>query len=331
MLANITLYWFTGAIGSSFWPYYARAARPVADPRRARRSTCRRATPSSRARSCGRRARWPTRTVKGVATVLRRAVAILDVGGTGEGLLRRHAGVAGRGPRAVSPFVGRERELALLHDHLAAARGGQGQVVGLVGAPGMGKTRLLTEFCRRGAWQPGDGVCGAVSVVRPGHPVPAGARPRAAGLRARGGRRAGGAHGRRPAAAAREWHDGGGRRGPAAPAPGPPGGPGVPGAAESRGAAGPDLCAPAAPGPGRGAAAAPRPGGGEPALDRPHLGGLAGVAGGAAGGGGGAAPGDLSAGLSARLGGARGGDAGRRCRPCAPRTAGRWCRRCWAP
>jgi microsomal epoxide hydrolase len=24
MLANIALYWFTGAIGSSFWPYYAR-------------------------------------------------------------------------------------------------------------------------------------------------------------------------------------------------------------------------------------------------------------------------------------------------------------------
>jgi class 3 adenylate cyclase len=65
-----------------------------------------------------------------------------------QGLLRRHAGVAGRGPRAWSPFVGRERELALLQDHLAAAVGGQGQVVGLVGAPGMGKTRLLTEFCR---------------------------------------------------------------------------------------------------------------------------------------------------------------------------------------
>ena len=72
-----------------------------------------------------------------------------------QGHLRRHAGVAGRGPRAVSPFVGRERELALLQDHLAAARGGQGQVVGLVGAPGMGKTRLLTEFCRR---VPGDQV-----------------------------------------------------------------------------------------------------------------------------------------------------------------------------
>ncbi|HZM36639.1 MAG TPA: alpha/beta fold hydrolase [Burkholderiales bacterium] len=28
MLANISLYWFTGAIGSSFWPYYARMHRP---------------------------------------------------------------------------------------------------------------------------------------------------------------------------------------------------------------------------------------------------------------------------------------------------------------
>ena len=66
-----------------------------------------------------------------------------------QGLLRRHAGVTGRGLRAASPFVGRERELALLHDCLAAVRTGQGQVVGLVGEPGMGKTRLLTEFCRR--------------------------------------------------------------------------------------------------------------------------------------------------------------------------------------
>ena len=24
LLANVSLYWFTGAIGSSFWPYYAR-------------------------------------------------------------------------------------------------------------------------------------------------------------------------------------------------------------------------------------------------------------------------------------------------------------------
>jgi pimeloyl-ACP methyl ester carboxylesterase len=28
ILANLSLYWFTGAIGSSFWPYYARLHRP---------------------------------------------------------------------------------------------------------------------------------------------------------------------------------------------------------------------------------------------------------------------------------------------------------------
>jgi microsomal epoxide hydrolase len=28
MLANITLYWASGAIGSSFWPYYARMHGP---------------------------------------------------------------------------------------------------------------------------------------------------------------------------------------------------------------------------------------------------------------------------------------------------------------
>jgi DNA-binding winged helix-turn-helix (wHTH) protein/tetratricopeptide (TPR) repeat protein len=66
-----------------------------------------------------------------------------------QGLLRRRAGVAGQGPRAPSPFVGRARELALLQDHLALAMAGQGQVVGVVGEPGMGKTRLLAEFCRR--------------------------------------------------------------------------------------------------------------------------------------------------------------------------------------
>ena len=71
-----------------------------------------------------------------------------------QGLMPRHAGVTGRGLRGLTPFVGRERELALLQDHLAAAMAGQGQVVGLVGEPGMGKTRLLTEFCRRLAGQP---------------------------------------------------------------------------------------------------------------------------------------------------------------------------------
>src|SRR6266540_1144828 len=66
-----------------------------------------------------------------------------------EGLRQRRAGVPQRPPRSASPFVGRQRELALLHDRLEAVRTGEGQVVSLVGPPGIGKTRLLTEFgCR---------------------------------------------------------------------------------------------------------------------------------------------------------------------------------------
>jgi class 3 adenylate cyclase/tetratricopeptide (TPR) repeat protein len=48
----------------------------------------------------------------------------------------------------LSPFVGREREFASLEDALAEAEGGQGRIVGLVGEPGIGKTRLLGEFTR---------------------------------------------------------------------------------------------------------------------------------------------------------------------------------------
>jgi tetratricopeptide (TPR) repeat protein len=50
--------------------------------------------------------------------------------------------------RSLSRFVGRERELVSLHEHLAQVEGGQGQVVGIVGELGMGKSRLLAEFCR---------------------------------------------------------------------------------------------------------------------------------------------------------------------------------------
>ncbi len=37
MLTDITLYWVTGAIGSSFWPYYARMHGPWPIPEGARR------------------------------------------------------------------------------------------------------------------------------------------------------------------------------------------------------------------------------------------------------------------------------------------------------
>src|SRR5262245_3090654 len=46
----------------------------------------------------------------------------------------------------VSPFVGRAVELEALHEALARARAGRGQAVGILGEPGIGKSRLLTEF-----------------------------------------------------------------------------------------------------------------------------------------------------------------------------------------
>jgi class 3 adenylate cyclase/tetratricopeptide (TPR) repeat protein len=59
-----------------------------------------------------------------------------------------------------SPFVGRDTELALLLARLARVELGHGQVVALVGEPGMGKSRLLSEFrqqvrTRQGAYLQG--------------------------------------------------------------------------------------------------------------------------------------------------------------------------------
>lgn len=64
------------------------------------------------------------------------------------GMRRYRAGVPELHTRNLSRFVGRAREPALLHERLAYATQGQGQVVGLVGEPGMGKSRLLYEFAQ---------------------------------------------------------------------------------------------------------------------------------------------------------------------------------------
>ena len=53
---------------------------------------------------------------------------------------------AGRQRPTRSPLVGRDRELMLLDAILDQVKAGRGQVVSLVGAPGMGKSRLLDEF-----------------------------------------------------------------------------------------------------------------------------------------------------------------------------------------
>jgi class 3 adenylate cyclase/DNA-binding winged helix-turn-helix (wHTH) protein/predicted ATPase len=51
-----------------------------------------------------------------------------------------------RWEQVLSPFVGRERELATLHALLAQVETGRGQVVGVVGEAGIGKSRLIYEF-----------------------------------------------------------------------------------------------------------------------------------------------------------------------------------------
>jgi class 3 adenylate cyclase len=63
------------------------------------------------------------------------------------GLRHRRGGVVGRGSGVLSPFEGRDQDIALLQARLAQAVRGQGQVVGIAGEPGIGKSRLLAGGC----------------------------------------------------------------------------------------------------------------------------------------------------------------------------------------
>src|SRR5436309_15127596 len=62
----------------------------------------------------------------------------------GAGPLRTRLQVALR--RGVTRFVGRQRELEQLQQALIHATAGHGQIVGVMGEPGLGKSRLLYEF-----------------------------------------------------------------------------------------------------------------------------------------------------------------------------------------
>src|SRR5207244_2879821 len=53
----------------------------------------------------------------------------------------------GSEPRGAA-LLGRRHDLQLLEAHLAATLTGRGQVVGIVGDAGIGKSRVVTEFCR---------------------------------------------------------------------------------------------------------------------------------------------------------------------------------------
>ncbi len=64
------------------------------------------------------------------------------------GLGPRRSASEGLSRRRLSPFVGRERELATFDELLGRVERGHGAAVGILGEPGMGKSRLLLELRR---------------------------------------------------------------------------------------------------------------------------------------------------------------------------------------
>jgi class 3 adenylate cyclase len=69
-------------------------------------------------------------------------VEVSELVGAGPARTRLQAFAA----RGLTPFVGRQTELAALHQALERAGAGHGQVVAVIGEPGVGKTRLFHEF-----------------------------------------------------------------------------------------------------------------------------------------------------------------------------------------
>jgi class 3 adenylate cyclase/predicted ATPase len=78
--------------------------------------------------------------VKGLAA----PVEVFELIGA-ESTRRRSQGAAARG---LTRFVGRQHELETLRQALEQAEAGHGQVVAVIGEPGVGKTRLFYEFTR---------------------------------------------------------------------------------------------------------------------------------------------------------------------------------------
>jgi class 3 adenylate cyclase/tetratricopeptide (TPR) repeat protein len=75
--------------------------------------------------------------------------------------------------RGLTPYIGREREFRILDECFELARTGHGQVVFVVGEPGIGKSRLLYEFRHRlgdkATWL--EGRCMSFGRSIPLHPV----------------------------------------------------------------------------------------------------------------------------------------------------------------
>jgi class 3 adenylate cyclase len=96
-------------------------------------------------------------------------VAAYELLRVGEAATRFEAAVA----RGLTRFVGREREMATLKEAFEKAQSGSGQVVGVVGEAGVGKSRLLLEA--RGVLPAGEYAYleGPLSSLRRLHALPA--------------------------------------------------------------------------------------------------------------------------------------------------------------
>ena len=64
-------------------------------------------------------------------------------------LVRASGGGRRAGQRHLTPLVGRDEEIAMLMRRWERARRGDGQLVLIVGEPGLGKSRLIEEFHAR--------------------------------------------------------------------------------------------------------------------------------------------------------------------------------------
>jgi class 3 adenylate cyclase/predicted ATPase len=89
-------------------------------------------------------------------------------------LIRASGGGRRSGVRQLTPFVGREEEMAMLVRRWERARQGDGQLVLIVGEPGLGKSRLIEEFHARLSEVPHTWVewsCSQLLQNTPLHPI----------------------------------------------------------------------------------------------------------------------------------------------------------------
>jgi predicted ATPase len=99
-------------------------------------------------------------------------------------IVRASGGGRRAGQRHLTPGVGREEELAMLTRRWERARQGDGQLVMIVGEPGLGKSRLIEEFHARLNELPHTWVewsCSQLLQNTPLHPIAESARMRFGG------------------------------------------------------------------------------------------------------------------------------------------------------